>query len=88
MAILEADPYLTDEARAAFIPPPEPMLGLDDVDAEPYPPVQRERYPARMFLPDQYTDLAAQALPVAIKRAEYYVLNLFCGRRRPEDIQA
>eukprot|EP00959_Pyramimonas_sp_CCMP1952_P401454 8411917-Pyramimonas_sp.AAC.1 len=40
MAILEADPYLTDDARAAFIPPPEPMLGLDDVDAEPYPPVQ------------------------------------------------
>eukprot|EP00959_Pyramimonas_sp_CCMP1952_P052247 1092125-Pyramimonas_sp.AAC.1 len=41
-----------------------------------------------MFLPDQFTGLAAQALPVATKRAEYYVLNLFCGRRRPEDIQA
>eukprot|EP00959_Pyramimonas_sp_CCMP1952_P214913 4497643-Pyramimonas_sp.AAC.1 len=51
-------------------------------------PVQTERYPTRMFLPDQYTGLAAQALPVASKRAEYYVLNLFCGRRRPEDIQA
>eukprot|EP00959_Pyramimonas_sp_CCMP1952_P426239 8927447-Pyramimonas_sp.AAC.1 len=38
MAILEADPYLTDDARAAFVPPPAPLPGLDDVDVEPYPP--------------------------------------------------
>ena len=53
-----------------------------------YPPPQHERYPTRAFQTERYSGPAADPLPRAIKRTEYVVLNLHCGRRRPDDIQA
>ena len=84
--LLESDPYITPEACAALLPPP-PAHPPDNDLPEQYPPVQHERYPTRMFLTAHYQGVAAQVLPTAIRRTEYYVLNLYCGRRRPGDIQ-
>ena len=46
-----------------------------------------ERYPSRLFLPERYTRFASDPIPCAIRRVEYFVLNLYCGRRRAGDVQ-
>eukprot|EP00959_Pyramimonas_sp_CCMP1952_P069318 1446492-Pyramimonas_sp.AAC.1 len=51
-------------------------------------PYTAERYPSRLFLAERHAGIAAEPTPRAARRVEYFVLNLFCGRRRAGDVQA
>ena len=39
-----------------------------------------------MFPTERYIGLAATPLPLPIRRTKYFALNLYCGRRQPDDI--
>ena len=76
-----SDPYITDDAAALLSGPAIPQ------DPLPAWEPTTERYPSRMFPTERYYGIAADPLPSRIKRMDYFVLNLFCGRRRAGDIQ-
>ena len=82
-ALIRCDPALSTEAADVLI--------ASDVDAHlPAPPVEvsAERYPLILFHPLDYGGIAAEPLPCRVKRTEFFVLNLFSGRRRSGDIQS
>ena len=79
------DELAATDPDADFIPALPPAM--DAVPALGYVP-NNERYPTRLFLTERYTGVAAESVPAAICRREYFVLNLYCGRRRGGDIQA
>ena len=66
--------------HAPIAVPPQPV--------PPRPVPTSEKYPSRLFLSAQYASQAADPIPTSVKRVEYVVLNLYCGRRRGRDIQA
>ena len=83
--LLESDPALSDVAIRALVQP--------DAAPPPAPPARpviysTERYPSRLFLTERYTGIASDPVPRGVKRAEYFILNLYCGRRRDGDVQA
>ena len=77
----QSDPYITHEAAALLSGPaiqPDPLPAWEPTT---------ERYPSRMFPTGRYSGLAADPIPSRIKRMDYFVLNLLCGRRRSGDTQ-
>ena len=86
--LLDSDPVLSDAARevlhglSTVTPPEPPQLAAPVAAAQPV------RYPSDLFSTADYVGEMAIMFPAKIKRVEFFIAHLFCGRRRDGDYQA
>ena len=76
--LVECDYAFSPEAAQEF-------CGLTKQAHRADPPPQDDRF--WPFRPQDFSGIAAEALPFRIRRPEFFVLNLFSGMRRSGDIQ-